>query len=547
MQVTPFQITANVVDLIGGQIQPATVCVEDGRITKIVPADFAKRFLIPGFVDSHIHIESSMLLPAEFARVAVRHGTVATVSDPHEIANVCGVEGIELMLRSASLSPMKFHFGAPSCVPATLFETSGAQIDADMVAKLLDDPRINHLSEVMNFPGVLSGDLQVMTKIHAALDRNLPIDGHAPGLRGEDAKRYIAMGISTDHECVTLEEAEEKIQFGATIAIREGSAARNFDALWPLINRYPAKCMFCSDDKHPDDLLEGHINQLVTRAVQNGCNVMHALQVACLNPVRHYDLDVGLLQVGDPADFVMVENLKDFRVRETYLEGQLVAKDGESFVEPQTAETVNCFNTPTISRDALVLPATGTQIRVIDVLDGQLVTNFFEAAAHVVDGFAVSDPSNDILKIVVVNRYENAAPSIGFVRGFGLRSGALASSVAHDSHNVIAVGVTDEELMSAINGVMTNRGGLSVAANDNVEVLPLPIAGLMSPDACEEVGGRYAELSELVTQLNSSLRAPFMTLSFLALPVIPELKITDRGLFAVHKSQFVSVFESARL
>jgi len=544
MQAKPFQITANVVDLVSGQIQAATVCVEAGRIAKIVPADVADQFLIPGFVDSHVHIESSMLMPTEFARVAVKHGTVATVSDPHEIANVCGIEGIELMLRNAGQSPLKFYFGAPSCVPASSFETSGARIDAQAIAKLLDDPRINHLCEVMNFPGVLSDDEEVMAKLSAALDRNLPIDGHAPGLRGEDVKRYIQAGIFTDHECVSLEEAEEKIHFGCIIAIREGSAARNFDALWPLVDRYPDKCMFCSDDMHPDDLLEGHINRLVVRAVQNGCNVVNALQVACVNPTRHYGLEVGLLQIGDPADFLLVENLKTFRVREVYLNGQLVAKDGESFVETPPVELLNHFNVKKITLDALSLPATGKRIRVIDVLDGQLITNSFEADVNVVDDLAVSDPANDVLKIVVVNRYQQAAPSIGFVRGFGLTFGSLASSVAHDSHNVVAVGVTDEDLLVAINSVIGNCGGLAVAANGALESMTLPIAGLMSPDSCEDVGRRYVELSAFAKQLNSPLSAPFMTLSFLALPVIPDLKITDRGLFDVNQFQAVSVFKS---
>lgn len=547
------QIIANRVDVLRQQIAPVAMDVRNGRIADIRPVPEADVFVVPGFVDAHVHIESSMLLPSEFARVAVRHGTVATVSDPHEIANVCGVEGIELMLEDAAASPLKFHFGAPSCVPATSFETSGAVLDVKAVEQLLDDPRINHLSEMMNFPGVLAGDLDVMSKIIAARSRGLPVDGHAPGLRGSQAERYFAAGISTDHECVTLDEALEKIRYGAKIAIREGSAARNFDTLWPLLNEHAEDCLFCSDDKHPDDLLLGHINLLVCRAVERGVDVMDALQAACITPVQHYQLPVGLLQIGDPADFIVLENLHQFEPIATYIDGCKVAERGESYVERVSTSALNQFVAEPVRREAIHVvggvhgersehrTTSDAKLRVIEVVDGQIVTG---AACVAVSEAAALDSrvAEDVLKLVVVNRYQCIEPAVGFVRGFGLKAGALASSVAHDSHNIVAVGENDDDLIDAINLVIAARGGLALNCGEESLVLPLPVAGLMSLDTCDRVATDYGTLDSWAKSLGCRLESPFMTLSFLALPVIPKLKLTDKGLFDVERFEFVSLF-----
>ncbi|MCL4127729.1 UNVERIFIED_CONTAM: hypothetical protein GTU68_015084 [Idotea baltica] len=497
---------------------------------------------MPGFVDAHIHVESSMLLPDQFARVAVTHGTVATVSDPHEIANVCGVEGVELMLRNAEQTSFKFCFGAPSCVPATEFETAGARIDAAEVTRLLDDPRIGYLSEVMNFPGVLNRDPEVMAKINAAIERNKPVDGHAPGLHGELAAQYVSAGITTDHECFTIDEALDKLKVGCKIAIREGSAARNFDALQSLIDSHPDMVMLCSDDKHPDEFLLGHINQLAARAIANGRQLMNVLRVACVNPVEHYGLDVGMLRVGDPADFILVEDLKDFRVQKTWLDGQLVAQDQKCLMPATISETINNFVANPISAESLIAPATGKNLRLIDAIDGQLITEHSNHPVSVENGNAVADADNDILKIVVINRYGPADPAIAFIRGFGLKAGAFASSVAHDSHNIVAVGTNDTDLAAAINAVIEERGGLSVSTGGKTDVLPLPVAGLMSTESCEWVAERYEKLDRRVKSFGSTLRAPYMTLSFMALLVIPSLKLSDKGLFDGDNFVFTSVF-----
>ena len=536
----------NLVDLHSGQIYVAEVTISDGKIQQILrldqPVDDTQPFLMPGFVDAHIHVESSMLLPDQFARIAVTHGTVATVSDPHEIANVCGVEGVELMLRNAAQTNFKFCFGVPACVPATEFETAGARIDAAAVTRLLDDPRIGYLSEVMDFPGVLNRAPEVMAKINAAISRNKPVDGHAPGLTGELAAKYVSAGITTDHECFTLDEALDKLKAGCKISIREGSAARNFDALESLIDTHPNMVMLCSDDKHPDEFLLGHINQLAARAVANGRDLMNVLRAACVNPVDHYNLKVGLLREGDFADFILVEDLKDFKVAQTYLDGVLVAQDGKCLMPTTTSETINYFVATPIRSEDLALPAEGNNLRLIDAIDGQLITDHSNYPTKIENGLAVTDIEQDILKIVVVNRYGPAAPAIAFVRGFGFNTGAFASSVAHDSHNVVAVGANDGDLTAAINAVIAEQGGLSVSSDDQTDVLPLPVAGLMSTESCQWVAERYEKLDQRVKSFGSNLRAPFMTLSFMALLVIPSLKLSDKGLFDGDNFVFTSVF-----
>ena len=544
-----MQLTHNLVDLHRRAIYPARVTVEDGVIASIQPCEASELgdaqsspYLMPGFIDAHIHVESSMLLPSEFARIAVQHGTVATISDPHEIANVCGIDGVELMLQNADQVNFKFMFGAPSCVPATQFETAGAALDATAVAKLLSDDRIGYLSEVMDFPAVLRRDPEVMAKIEAAKRVNKPVDGHAPGLRGDDAANYIAAGISTDHECFTLEEALDKIAAGCKIAIREGSAARNFDALVSLIDTHPQLCMLCSDDKHPDEFLLGHINQLAARAVAAGCDLMNVLTVACLNPVDHYGLKVGTLRVGDPADFIVVKDLENFEILSTYIDGQQVFGDGKCQIPSTSTSTINQFVAAPISADQLKVTAESETIRVIEAIDGQLITHSKTFPGKVESGLVVSDVQRDLLKIVVVNRYTQSPPAIAFVHGFGLKSGALASSVAHDSHNVIAVGISDEDITAAINGVIETEGGLSFSTAGKTDVLPLPVAGLMAVDPCDVVAEKYTQLDGAAKAAGTTLRAPYMTLSFMALLVIPSLKLSDRGLFDGEKFDFVSLF-----
>jgi len=571
------RITGRLVDIVQEKWYPAEVVIEDGMITSVtaLPADAGAAqkeddslpFILPGFIDSHVHIESSLLIPAEFARLAVVHGTVATVSDPHEIANVSGLPGVEFMIRNGHTVPFHFNFGAPSCVPATRYETAGACLGVPEVTALLKNPEIKYLAEMMNFPGVLNKDPEVLEKIAAAHALGLPVDGHAPGLTGEAAREYIAAGISTDHECFTAEEALDKLKYGMKILIREGSAARNFEALIGLLNDYPDQMMFCSDDKHPDSLVAGHINQLCARAVAKGIDVFKVLKAACLNPVLHYRLDTGLLRAGDPADLIVVKDLKDFIVLKTFIGGQLVAENGVSRIARGQAEgIVNKFSCePKTPQDfAYLLDKWGEeenveQVYVIEALDGQLITNKLVVpvkdvavvsvkGAPPAKGLLQSNPGKDILKIVVVNRYQPAPVAKSFIRNFGLKRGALASSVAHDSHNIVAVGVDDESLCRAVNLVIREKGGIScvdpgdgnsgggrseggVSSSGIDLVLPLPVGGLMSAEDGYSVAEAYTAIDAMAKSLGSPLSAPFMTLSFMALLVIPHLKLGDLGLF----------------
>ncbi|UPL49691.1 adenine deaminase [Hymenobacter sublimis] len=543
-----FQLRANVIDLFANTIRPATVTVADGRIqaveaTGATSPDAALPYALPGFVDAHVHVESSLLVPSEFARLAVVHGTVATVSDPHEIGNVLGVAGVKYMLENGQQVPFKFCFGAPSCVPATPFETAGAEITAADIELLFQQhPEIGYLAEMMNWPGVLHRDELVMEKIRLAQQYGRPVDGHAPGLRGADARQYAAAGISTDHECFTAEEALDKLAVGMKILIREGSAARNFEALIDLLPEYYEHLMFCSDDKHPDTLVLGHINQLVQRAVARGQDVLKVLRVACRNPVEHYTLPVGLLREGDPADFIVVDNLTDFTVQRTYLNGELVAENGRTLIPAVPVAVVNNFATTPVSPQDFQLPAPqpAATVRVMECFDGQLITARHDVPARVENGLVQPDVARDILKLTVVNRYHAAPPAVAFIQGFGLKRGALASSVGHDSHNITAVGCDDESLTRAVNLVVAARGGLAVVSPDGEElILPLPVAGLMSDQQGPHVAEAYAAVDALAKQLGSPLQAPFMTLSFMALLVIPSLKISDKGLFDGEAFRFV--------
>ncbi len=558
--VNEFTVNGKYVDIFNNEIYRASIVIKDGKIFSINKEEETNNsllnevndgeyFLIPGFVDSHVHIESSMLIPAEFARIAVIHGTVATVSDPHEIANVCGIEGVEFMIENGKTVNFKFNFGAPSCVPATTFETAGDALNSQQVTELLKKKEIKYLSEMMNFPGVLFEDAEVMAKIAAAKALGKPVDGHAPGLRGEDAKKYIAAGISTDHECFTKEEALEKLGYGMKILIREGSAAKNFEALIDLLNDYPNEIMFCSDDKHPDSLVDdGHINELCRRAVEKGIDIFKVLRAACVNPVEHYKLDVGLLRIGDPADFILVKDLKDFKVHKTYINGELMSEDLQSHASTQKiGAPVNKFSCDFIKSEQLALkltdfPTESGLIPVIEALEGQLITNKLLLEPLVVDGNIQSNVEKDILKIVVVNRYFNAPVSVAFIRNFNLKQGAIASSVAHDSHNIVAVGVDDESLAEAINLIINEKGGVCYAYLEdipnsketilNAKVLGLPVAGLMSAEDGYYVAEQYRQIDKGVKEyLGCTLASPFMTLSFMALLVIPHLKISDKGLF----------------
>lgn len=535
-------IKGNIVNIENRKIFSGEVVVQNGRISSIKPIDGKfDTYILPGFVDAHIHIESSMLVPSEFAKIALTHGTVATVSDPHEIANVLGVKGVEFMIENGLKVPLKFNFGAPSCVPATSFETAGAVIDSDDIKKLLENPNIKYLAEMMNYPGVIYDDDEVLKKMEWAKHYKKPIDGHAPGLRGDDLTKYISAGISTDHECFTYEEGLEKLQKGMKVIIREGSAAKNFDALIDLLPEYYENMMFCSDDKHPDDLLEGHINQLCARAVAKGIDVFKVLQVACINPVHHYDLQVGTLHEGDSADFVVVEDLENFKVLQTYIRGDLVAEKSKSFTDDVDFEILNNFNTEKKRISDFEFHSAADYVRVIEALDGELVTNEIECESLIVDGNLVSNTESDVLKMAMVNRYQNEAPSIAFIKNFGLKKGAIASSVGHDSHNIIAVGVSDEMICKAVNVLIENKGGICVVSKELNEVVPLPVAGIMSDQPAEIIGQAYAKLDQLAKELGSTLGAPFMTLSFMGLLVIPSLKLSDKGLFDGSKFQFTSL------
>ncbi len=531
-----FIVKGNMVDIELRSIYPATITIEEGKIISIVEDDTVDDnapYILPGFIDAHVHIESSMLVPSEFAKLAVVHGTVATISDPHEIANVCGTDGVNFMIENGNTVPFKFYFGAPSCVPATDFETSGASLNAKQVDQLLTRDEINYLSEMMNFPGVLHHNEEVMAKIDSAQIYDKPVDGHAPGLRGDDAKKYIEAGISTDHECFTKEEALDKLKYGMKILIREGSAAKNFEALIDLLHDHKDEIMFCSDDKHPDSLVKGHINDLCKRAVAKGINVFNVLQAACVNPVKHYKMNVGLLKQNDPADFILVKDLVNFNVLSTYINGTLIAENGISKISTSPSTLINNFNCDkkNISDFKFLISDFPGKIYAIEALDGQLITNKISINPKIENDIYVSDPKNDILKIVVINRYKNSPVAKSFIKNFGLKKGAIASSVAHDSHNIIAVGADDQSICKAVNLIIEKKGGISCVDENKELILALPVAGLMSNEDGYKVAKEYTTIDEAAKELGSKLSAPFMTLSFMALLVIPHIKLSDLGLF----------------
>jgi adenine deaminase len=538
-----FSISGNIVDVIDRRIFPGVLYIENGRIIKVEEnTESYSNYIFPGFIDSHIHIESSMLVPSEFARLAVVHGSVGAVCDPHEIANVLGVEGIEFMIANGRQVPFKFYFGAPSCVPATPFESSAVEIDSKGVEKLLERDDIFFLAEVMNFPGVINQDTEITQKIKAAHRFGKKVDGHAPGLTGSDLQKYAQAGISTDHECSSLKEAIEKISLGFKILIREGSAAKDFNALIPLIETHPASIMFCTDDLHPDDLVRGHINLLIKNALSRGYDLFDVIRAVSYNPRQHYNLDNGLLQKEDAADIVVVDNLRDFNILETYIDGVLVAQQGESPLNTGLSETPNRFSCSPVSAVQLKVPALGTEIRVIQAMEGEISTRSLSIEAKIENDLVVSDFERDILKLVLLNRYEQALPAIAFVKGFGLKEGAIASSVSHDNHNIITVGTNDSDVAVAIDILIENKGGIAVVNGSRQLLLPLPVAGIMTNTGGYHTADTYLKLDAAAKELGCTLEAPFMTLSFLALLVIPELKMSDQGLFDVGKFEHVSLF-----
>ena len=534
-----FSLSVRYVDLENNVIFPAIVEVDHGKIIGINRAEVPSNapYLLPGFVDAHVHIESSMLLPSEFARIAVTHGTLATVSDPHEIANVLGVRGVEYMLENAAKTPMLIAFGAPSCVPATHFETAGAHLDPAAVEQLLQRDDIYYLTEMMNFPGVVHEDPEVMQKIALAKKYNKPVDGHAPGLSGAALAKYVGAGISTDHECFTLAEAEEKLALGMKILIREGSAAKNLDALLPLFDNpaYQDKLMFCSDDKHPDSLVVGHVNLLVKRALEAKKNLFAVLRAASINAINHYQLPIGQARVGDNADFILIKDFETMECLATYKAGELLAKEGKSTLNYFSEIPINAFASRPVAIAEIQVQTSSenssVQVKCIEALNGQLITNSIVSTLPVKDGIVQSDPSQDVLKMVCINRYSHSKAAIAYIKNFGLQAGAIGSTVAHDSHNIIVVGVDDASILASISQLMESQGGVNVVSNGEVHALPLPLAGLMSTEPAEIVAAQYAKLDLLAKELGSKLDAPFMTLSFMALLVIPHLKLSDLGLF----------------
>lgn len=537
------QVSGQYVDIPNQTTYPAIIHFEDGLIKKIENVAAApQQYVLPGFIDAHVHIESSMLVPSEFARLAVVHGTVGTISDPHEIGNVLGVDGVEYMIDNGKQVDFKFHFGAPSCVPATAFETAGAEINTDDVEYLLKKPEINYLAEMMNWPGVLFQDETVYAKIEKAKSIGKPIDGHAPGLKGEQAKKYASAGISTDHECFTAEEALDKLNVGMKILIREGSAAKNFEALITLLTDHHEHIMFCSDDKHPDNLVEGHINLLVKRALAKGHDLYKVLQAACINPVHHYRMNVGLLQEKDPADFIVVDSLENFQVLQTWINGILVAENGETKIPNVENKVINNFDCLPKKAEQFDVQITAEKVQVMEALDGQLITNLLSYDSALISNPDQTNTDEDILKIAVVNRYKEAAPAIGFIKNIGLKSGAIASSVGHDSHNIIAVGVDSESIAKAVNLIITAKGGVSAVDAGKETMLELPVAGIMSEKDGYDIAKAYSAIDAFAKSLGSTLNSPFMTLSFMALLVIPKAKMSDLGFFDGEKFTFLDVF-----
>ena len=537
-----MKVSGQLVDIHKREIYPAVLSILDGKILNVEKVKKAPEvFIIPGLIDAHIHIESSMITPGAFSLAAIKHGTCGVVSDPHEIANVLGIKGVEFMINDAKKVPLKFFFGAPSCVPATKFESNGARLNSKEVRKLLKKKEIKYLSEMMNFPGVISNDKEVLKKLDCAKELGKPIDGHAPGLTGDLLKKYIEAGITTDHECSSISEAKEKISLGMKILLREGSAAKNLNALKELFNSDPDMVMLCSDDLHPEMLREGHINKLIARLISEGYNIFDVIRSATINPSEHYNLDAGLLRKGDSADFILVDSPAKMNVSETWIKGNKVFADEKVLFKYETGIPVNNFVCEPLKEPEVLVLNRNREIRIIVAIEGELLTSEIHRSSRTTE-YVTPDIDNDILKIVVKDRYKDLAPAIGFIKGFGLKSGAFASSIAHDSHNIISIGTNDLDIVNSINEIVRLKGGLAVSNDGIVKSLQLNIGGIMTTSTCDEIAYDYDSLNQLVSSIGCTMKAPFMTLSFMALLVIPDLKIGDRGLFDVKKFELVPLF-----
>ncbi len=571
-----MRFTAYILDVLTESIYPARIVIEDGIFKQIDPIIVNEEtkidvdgLLVPGFIDSHIHIESSMMTPQQFAKIAVRHGTTAVVCDPHEIANVLGIGGIEFMIDNASQVPFNFYFTAPPCVPATAFETSGASLDSEDIAYLLQKPEVVGLAEMMNFPGVIGGDGEVLRKLELARQSGKPIDGHAPLVNGRDLDKYIAQGIVTDHECSNFAEAMEKKQKGMKIMVRDGSSAKNMEALFDFSEKLnhlkkqdgfsiipteiierrlhsPIFDFIVSDDKHPNDLIEGHLNKSIKKASELGIDVIQAIEMVTINPANHFGLEGGAIVTGGKADFVIIDSLRDFNVLETYIDGECVF-DGENVLfDVESVEAANSINTSKKSAEDFEVYFDGDEceVNVIKCYNGELLTKKTTATLKTKDGKLQSDIYQDILKIAVVERYGGELIANAFIQGFNLKKGAIASSVAHDSHNIVVVGYDSEMMAKAVNAVIDNMGGFAVVSEDFSDSLSLPIAGLMSNEDAFEVAEKLDTLHKMVSALGCTLDAPFMTMAFMALLVIPSLKISDLGLFDGDSFEFIDVINN---
>ncbi len=545
-----FVVKGHILSVADKTVIDGELHVKNGKIEDIIPIpdlDNNAPYILPGLIDAHVHIESSMLLPSQYAKEAVRHGVVGAVCDPHEIANVCGKQGVNFMIENSKQSCFHFAFTAPSCVPATSFETSGYTLNSQDVKQLLEKKEIYSLAEMMNFPGVLNKNEEVLRKIDYAKQVGKPTDGHAPMLDDKDILAYSLAGISTDHESSSYDEAETKIKYGIKCLIREGSAAKNFDNLWQLIDKYPTMTMFCSDDIHPNELQNSYIDTLVKRSIGKGVSLFNILQTSSLNPISHYNLPIGMLRKGDYADFIIVNNLKDFEIQSTFISGEQVFDKANNNLVcndllSDNTNIINNFNRSEITEKDIKLIAQTSAIKVIKAKDKELYTKAIVCNAKIQDNFVVSDTENDVLKLVVCNRYNNTKPAIAFINGFGLKNGAMASTIAHDSHNIIAVGTCDELIVKVINQLVANKGGICITNGEKTESLPLPIAGLMSGETIDVVSSKYESLNNFAKSLGCKMNAPFMTMAFMALLVIPEIKLSDKGLFDAKSFEFTSVF-----
>ena len=542
-------LKGNLLNFSTGEIYPAEISIHDGLIKCVKPVKDSKSIkkenfkdvILPGFIDSHLHIESSMLTPSRFAEVVVPHGTTSVVADPHEIANVLGTPGIEYMMADAATVPLNVFFTAPSCVPATPFETSGAVIDSNEIDKLLKKEEIVALGEMMNFQGVLNDDEEVLWKLNSAKKRKKPVDGHAPLLSGKELCKYIAAGISTEHECTTPEEVFEKRKLGMKIMLRQGSSARNLKDLIPAGGDF-----IVSDDKHPEDLIQGHVDQMLREAIDYGLDPIKAVKMVTINPAEHYKLNKGHISPGRDADLVVVDKLENLNVKKVFINGKLVARDNKPVFQVKPVEIGNSIKVKRKPPSSFEIKSNNQKeiVRVIEVTEDQLTTGEFETVLKVKNGALQPDMEKDILKISVVERYGHNRVSNGFIHGFKLKKGAIASSIAHDSHNIIVVGTSSQEMANAVNNLIKNSGGLVTTSDKQYNSLKLQIAGLMSSKPANQVADNLRALQEKVKELGCKLDSPFMTLSFMALLVIPKLKISDQGLFDVEKFQFVDVVKN---